>query len=56
MQKIRMERGSHHDEDPEVTYVIQLIKFKNRKFDNGQVIKEFFLDRGKKTILEFNVR
>lgn len=48
--------GSYHDERPGITYVVQLIKFYDRKFETGTVVKEFVLEKGHKNHLIFNVR
>lgn len=56
MNQIKIEVGKHIDDRPEVTYVIQLIKFYDRKFDTGTVIKEFVLQKGHTIITAVNVR
>ena len=55
MQDIRIEVGRHSSESPEVTYCLQLIKFRNRKLDTGTIIKEWVLEEGKVLITAANV-
>lgn len=56
MKDILLEIGKHRDENPKVTYVLQLIKFYDRKFDTGTVVKEFVLEKGQTRITTINVR
>lgn len=55
MKDIKIEAGSHKDGNPKVTYVVQLIKFYDRKFDTGTVVKELVLEKGN-TAISFEVR
>lgn len=56
MKEVQIEVGKHHDENPKVTYVLQLIKFYDRTFDTGTVIKEVVLEKGQTMVTVYNVR
>lgn len=56
MKQINFEVGKHHDNNPKATYVLQLIKFNDSRFDSGLVIKEFILEKGQTRVAIFNVK
>lgn len=55
MKEVQIEVGKHHDENPKVTYVVQLIKFYDRQFDTGTVIKELVLEKGQTMVTIYNI-
>lgn len=56
MKNIMVEVGKHQDRNPQATYVLQLIKFYDCRFDSGTVVKEFVLEKGQTRITTINVR
>lgn len=56
MKEIQIEMGSDPDQQPGITYVLQLVKFYDRQFDTGTVVREFKLEKGKTMVTVLNVR